>query len=51
VLESLATKVGLDATRAALVAAHAVSGDAVPSKRLSTLAALAHRLERGIRLM
>lgn len=50
-LEGLAAKVGLDATRATLVDAHAAVAEVAPGARLSTLAALVHRLERGIRLM
>lgn len=50
-LEALATKAGLDATRAELVDAHAAIEHVAPASRLSTLAALVHRLERGIRLM
>ena len=54
VLESLATRLGVDATRHELVVAHAdLAGLAglAAGERLSTLAALVHRLERGIRLM
>lgn len=51
VLEGLATRVGLDATRGELVAAHAELAGVPGGERLSTLAALVHRLERGIRLM
>jgi hypothetical protein len=51
VLEGLAAKVGLDATRATLVDAHAAVAEVAPGARLSTLAALVHRLERGLRLM
>lgn len=50
-LAAIATSAGLDATRAALVEVHARAVDAVPLMRLATLAALVHRLERGIRLM
>jgi hypothetical protein len=50
-LESLAADVGLDATRAELVEAHAVVVEAAPGMRLAAFAALAHRLERGLRLM
>jgi hypothetical protein len=51
VLEGLATRVGLDATRRELVIAHADLADFAAGERLSALAALVHRLERGIRLM
>lgn len=51
VLEGLATRVGLDATRGELVIAHAELAGLDAGERLSTLAALVHRLERGIRLM
>ena len=51
VLEGIAAGLGLDASRGALVAAHAdVAGVAV-GERLSALAELVHRLERGVRLM
>lgn len=51
VLERIATGLGLDTTRGSLVVAHAdVAGVAV-GERLSALAALVHRLERGLRLM
>jgi len=50
-LTRVATDVGLDATRGALVDAfHQVVGGAA-GERLSALAGLIHRLERGIRLM
>lgn len=51
VLEGLATRVGLDATRRELVVAHADLAGLATGERLSALAALVHRLERGIRLM
>lgn len=51
VLEGLATRLGLDATRRELVVEHAEIAGLPPSERLSALAALVHRLERGIRLM
>ena len=51
VLEGLATRVGLDATRGELVVAHAELAGPAPGEQLSALAALVHRLERGIRLM
>ena len=50
-LEGLAARVGLDACRAALVEAHTVVADVAPGARLAAFAALAHRLERGMRLM
>lgn len=43
--------VELDGTRAELVVAHAACVGAAPGQRLEPLAVLAHRLERGIRLM
>jgi hypothetical protein len=51
VLEDLAVRVGVDATRGEFVAAHAALAGVPGGERLSTLAALVHRLERGIRLM
>ena len=51
VLEGLATRVGLDATRGDLVVVHAKLAGLALGERLSALAALVHRLERGIRLM
>lgn len=50
-LEVLAAKVGLDATRAELVDAYALVAGISPSSRFAAVAAIAHRLERGIRLM
>jgi hypothetical protein len=50
-LAAIATSAGLDATRGELVEVHARAVDAAPMMRLATLAAIAHRLERGIRLM
>jgi hypothetical protein len=50
-LAAIATSAGLDATRAELVDVHARAVDAAPTMRLAMLAALVHRLERGIRLM
>jgi hypothetical protein len=50
-LAAVATSAGLDATRAELVEVHARAVDAAPRMRLAALATLAHRLERGIRLM
>jgi hypothetical protein len=51
VLESVAAKVGLDASRAELVHAYAEQIDVPGGARLAAVAALTHRLERGIRLM
>lgn len=51
ILEGLATRLGLNATRRALVIAHADVASLAAEERLSVLAALVHRLERGIRLM
>lgn len=50
-LEALASRVGLDASRAELTAAHADVTRASPTARLAALAELVHRLERGLRLM
>jgi hypothetical protein len=50
-LEALASRVGLDASRADLTAAHAEVTRAAPTARLAALAELVHRLERGLRLM
>lgn len=50
-LEAIASSVGLNATRAQLVAAHARATGAQPGARLAPLAALTHMLERGGRLM
>lgn len=51
VLEEIAVRLGVDVSRGALVAAHAdVAGVAV-GERLSALAEVIHRLERGVRLM
>jgi len=50
-LAGLAAATPLDATRMTLVDAHAVVATARVHERLSTLATLTHRLERGIRLM
>lgn len=50
-LEALASRVGLDASRAELTAAHADVTRAAPGRRLCALAELVHRLERGVRLM
>jgi hypothetical protein len=51
VLEGIAARLGLDATRGALVAAHADLAGVAAGSRLSALAALVHRLEGGVRLM
>lgn len=51
VLEGLAMRLGLDATRRDLAVAHAELAGLAAGERLSALAALVHRLERGIRLM
>lgn len=50
-LEAVAAQVGLDASRAELVQAYAEHSDVRPGARLAAVAALTHRLERGIRLM
>ena len=50
-LETIAARVGLDASRGALVTAHAELASVAVGERLSALAALVHRLERGLRLM
>lgn len=49
--EAISSCVGLDATRGALVAAHAEVASVAAGERLSALAAITHRLERGMRLM
>jgi hypothetical protein len=51
VIESAAAQVGLDASRADLVYAYAEQTDIPSGARLAAVAALTHRLERGIRLM
>jgi len=51
VLDSVAAQVGLDASRAELVHAYAEQIDVLRGARLAAVAALTHRLERGIRLM
>jgi hypothetical protein len=51
VLEGLAKAVGFQATRHALVDAHALVAQSPVGRRLAEVAALVHRLERGIRLM
>lgn len=50
-LEAIAKEVGLVATRSELVDVHARMAATPPERRLADLAALVHRLERGIRLM
>ena len=50
-LEAVAARVGLDASRAELVEVHSELAHVRPGARLCALAALVHRLERGIRLM
>ncbi len=50
-LEALASRTGLDASRAELTAAHADAARITPGARLCALAELVHRLERGVRLM
>jgi hypothetical protein len=50
-LEAVAKTVGFVGTRLELVEAHACAAESPPGRRLSDLAALVHRLERGIRLM
>jgi hypothetical protein len=51
VLESVAAQVGLDVSRAELVHAYAEQTDVPRGARLAAVAAVTHRLERGIRLM
>lgn len=51
VLEEVAKRVGLLGTRAELVHAYAAVAAPCPGERLSSLAAVVHRVERGIRLM
>jgi len=50
-LEAIASRAGLDASRAELTAAHADVTRTAPAARLAALAELVHRLERGLRLM
>ncbi len=50
-LEELAKDIGLDGTRAELVAAYAAAAGAAAGARIAPLAGLVHRLERGLRLM
>jgi hypothetical protein len=51
VLEEIAKRVGLESTRSELVTVHAEMSAAPIGRRLADLAALVHRLERGLRLM
>lgn len=51
VLEAVAARIGLDGARSELVAAHTELTGAVIGERLAAAAAMAHRLERGMRLM
>jgi hypothetical protein len=50
-LETIAQRVGHEATRRTLVDVHAQIAATPPGQRLAALAALVHRLERGLRLM
>ena len=50
-LTAIAVTVGLAATRTELVAAHAEATEVAPEARLAGIAAIVHRLSRGIRLM
>lgn len=50
-LEAVAAQVGLDASRAEFVRVYAQQTGVVHGARLAAVATLAHRLERGIRLM
>jgi hypothetical protein len=50
-LEAIAKRVGHEAARSELVDVHAQMAAVPPERRLADLAALVHRLERGIRLM
>lgn len=50
-LETVAARVGLDATRGELVWTHVEVAGVASGERLAAVAALAHRLSRGIRLM
>jgi hypothetical protein len=49
--EAIAKGVGHEATRAELVDVHARMAEVSPGRRLADLAAIVHRLERGLRLM
>ena len=48
-LEAVAIEVGLSGTRGSLALLYAARAATVPGERLSSLGALVHRLERGIR--
>jgi hypothetical protein len=50
-LEDIGKTVGLGATRSALVAVYAVAAASPSGQKLAAVAALVHRIERGIRLM
>jgi hypothetical protein len=50
-LEAIAKRVSLSAARSALVEVHTQIAEPPPGRRLADLAAIVHRLERGIRLM
>ena len=50
-LEAVATKVGLDASRAELVQGYAQRIEVPHGTRLAAVATMTHQLERGIRLM
>jgi hypothetical protein len=50
-LEAIAKRVGLETARWELVDVHAQMAAVLPGRRLADLAALVHRLERGLRLM
>jgi hypothetical protein len=50
-LAAVAMTVGLDGTRGEVADAFQAKARGVPGERLSRLAAVLHRLERGIRLM
>jgi hypothetical protein len=50
-LENVSKRVGLDGTRRDVAVAYTAEAKTEPGERLASLGALAHRLERGIRLM
>jgi hypothetical protein len=50
-LEGVVKQVGLSGTRAELVASYAAVTASPVGERLSSLGAIVHRLERGVRLM
>jgi Domain of unknown function (DUF6431) len=50
-LEAVAKDVGHEAARSKLIDVHALRMETPPGRRLADLAALVHRLERGLRLM